>query len=206
MEGVFRFDSRLYRTVEKLVNLVKLNFLWILFSLPVVTVGAANCALHETADRLASGVEGYITSTFWEAFRKNLKRAVLQTLPMLAAGMAICADFLFWKQMTGTFAEVMKGLVMAVGAVYLFLSVYFYPLLDRMDTGFLVTLRNAGLLAFKYLPRTLYMVLWIGIVWIAGKIWAAGLLLTLLLGGSGLAFLHSMVLRKIFVKEGICEE
>ena len=34
MEGVFRFDSRLYRTVEKLVNLVKLNFLWILFSLP----------------------------------------------------------------------------------------------------------------------------------------------------------------------------
>lgn len=114
-------------------------------------------------------MEGYIGSTFWEAFRKNLKRAVLQTLPMLAAGMAICADFLFWKQMTGTFAEVMKGLVMAVGAVYLFLSVYFYPLLDRMDTGFLVTLRNAGLLAFKYLPRTLYMVLWIGIVWIAGR-------------------------------------
>ena len=206
MEGVFRFDSRLYRTVEKLVNLVKLNLLWILFSLPVVTVGAANCALHETADRLASGVEGYIGSTFWEAFRKNLKRAVLQTLPMLAAGMAICADFFFWKQMTGTFAEVMKGLVMALGAVYLFLSVYFYPLLDRMDTGFWVTLRNAGLLAFKYLPRTLYMVLWIGIVWIAGKIWAAGLLLTLLLGGSGLAFFHSMVLRKIFVKEGICEE
>ena len=31
MEGIFRFDSRLYRTVEKLVNLVKLNFLWILF-------------------------------------------------------------------------------------------------------------------------------------------------------------------------------
>ncbi len=26
MEGIFRFDSRLYRTVEKLVNLVKLNF------------------------------------------------------------------------------------------------------------------------------------------------------------------------------------
>ena len=97
-------------------------------------------------------MEGYIGSTFWEAFRKN------------------------------------------------------YPLLDRMDTGFLVTLRNAGLLAFKYLPRTLYMVLWIGIVWTAGKIWAAGLLLTLLRGGSGLAFLHSMVLRKIFVKEGICDE
>ena len=93
------------------------------------------------------------------------------TLPILATlRMAICADFFFWKQMTGTFAEVMKGLVMALGAVYLFLSVYFYPLLDRMDTGFWVTLRNAGLLAFKYLPRTLYMVLWIGIVWIARKI------------------------------------
>lgn len=39
MAGGFYFENRLFRIAEKAVNLIKLNILWILFSLPLVTGG-----------------------------------------------------------------------------------------------------------------------------------------------------------------------
>ena len=60
MEGVFRADSKLYQIVEKIVNLVKLNMIWILFCIPIVTIGAANAALHEIALQILNGEEGNI--------------------------------------------------------------------------------------------------------------------------------------------------
>lgn len=53
MENVSYFENKLFRIVEKVVNLIKLNFIWLLFSIPVVTIGAANCALYEISVKIA---------------------------------------------------------------------------------------------------------------------------------------------------------
>ncbi len=37
MTGAFRIESRLFRIVDKAVSLIKLNILWILFSIPLFT-------------------------------------------------------------------------------------------------------------------------------------------------------------------------
>lgn len=97
----------------------------------------------------------------------------------------------------------MKGLTLALGILYLFLTVYIYPLADRMDTSMKITLRNAALLAIKYLPQTLYQLLWLFILWIVGQIWAIGLLFTFLAGVACVAVLHAKVLDRIFLKEQI---
>lgn len=206
MEGAFRVDSKLFRAVDKLLALVKLNLIWMCFCIPIFTIGAANCALHEVASQIEGGNEGYIFKSFVSTFKKKFRHSTLIFLPVLIIGAGIYLDYHFWSQMTGTFAGVMKGMVIALAVVYLFLSVYLYPLMARMDTGLKKTVRNAALLAFKYLPQTLYLVLWLGILWIVGKIWAMGLFVTIMLGASTVAVLHAKVLKKIFLKEGIIEE
>lgn len=203
MEGAFRFDSKLYRAVDKLVNLIKLNIIWMLFCIPVITIGAASCALHETAFRLAQGTEGYILPTFLEVFKRKFKQATLLWLPFLAIGIGIYLDFMFWRQVQGIPGSVMTVLVMVLGFVYFAVLIYVFPLAAKMDTGVKTTLRNGALLVFKYLPSTLYMLLLLGILWIAGKIWAIGLLFTILAGVSTVAVLHAGSLKKIFEKEGI---
>ena len=60
MTGAFRMESRLFRIVEKTVNLIKLNIIWVLCSLPIVTGGAALCALHVTAVKILKDEEGYV--------------------------------------------------------------------------------------------------------------------------------------------------
>lgn len=203
MEGAFRFDSKLYRVMEKVISLVKLNLMWILFSIPVVTIGAANCALHEVAAQIASNREGYVCRTFFAVFKRKFKQAAIIWIPMFLAGVGIVVDFIFWNQMQGIMASVMKGLTLALGVLYLFITIYIYPLTDKMETGIKTTLRNAALLAFKYLPQTLYQFLWLFILWIVGQIWAIGLLFTFLAGVACVAVLHAKVLDKIFVKEQI---
>lgn len=205
MEGVFRADSKVYQIVEKVVNLIKLNLVWILFCIPVVTIGAANTSLHEVALQILDGEEGYIVSSFYKAFRKNWKQATKLWIPFLIAGIGIYMDVIFWQQITGMFADTMKGFVIVIGIFYIFLSIYSYPLTVHMQTGVKLTVRNAALLAFKYLPKTIYMAVWLGIIWVVGKIWAIGLLIQILMGASVVAFLHAAVLKKIFENEKIIE-
>lgn len=206
MEGAFRFESKLYRVMEKVISLVKLNLMWILFSIPIVTIGAANCALHEVAAQIASNQEGYVCRTFLAVFKKKFRQATILWIPMLLVGIGIVLDYLFWNQGQGTVVSVMKGLTLALGILYLFITVYIYPLADRMDTSMKITLRNAALLAIKYLPQTLYQLLWLFILWIVGQIWAVGLLFTFLAGISSVAVLHAKVLDRIFLKEQIAAQ
>ena len=42
----FSVDGALYKFLSRLWDMVKLNFMWLLFSLPVVTVGAATVAAY----------------------------------------------------------------------------------------------------------------------------------------------------------------
>lgn len=189
--------------MEKVISLVKLNLMWILFSIPIVTIGAANCALHEVAAQIASNQEGYVCRTFLSVFKRKFRQATILWIPMLLVGIGIVLDYLFWNQGQGTVVSVMEGLTLALGILYLFITVYIYPLADRMDTSMKITLRNAALLAIKYLPQTLYQLLWLFILWIVGQIWAVGLLFTFLAGVACVAVLHAKVLEKIFIKEQI---
>ena len=56
----FGVDSPLYRFLSKLLDVIKLNFLWILFSKPLLTVGASTVAAMSVALKMADDEEGYI--------------------------------------------------------------------------------------------------------------------------------------------------
>ncbi|MDO5409796.1 MAG: DUF624 domain-containing protein [Lachnospiraceae bacterium] len=201
MENIFSSDNKLFNAVEKCIDLIKLNFIWMIFCIPVITIGASTCALHHVASRIAAGEDGYILQPFLKVFKQKFAQATRMWIPALVIGIGIAADYRFWSQLLGTIPSFMKGMVFALGAVYLFFLIYLFPLIARMDTSWKMTLRNAGVLAFKYLARTLYMTLWILIVFFAGRIWAIGMWLTFLAGGSIVALLHEYCLNRIFEKE-----
>ena len=46
MGNIFRWDSPFMQKVSKAGNLILLNILWILCSIPVLTMGAATAALY----------------------------------------------------------------------------------------------------------------------------------------------------------------
>ena len=198
-------ESRLFRIVEKAVNLIKLNILWILFSLPLVTGGAALCALHVTAVRIMKDEEGYVFRDFLAVFRSRLRLSLKLWIPLLAAASVLWLDEMFWRRVEGSFADSMRVLVCVLSGLWIVLVIYLFPLAARMDTTAGLAYRNGILLLFKYLPQSIYLLFMTGLFAAAGLLWTPAFCVGVLSGGSLLAAVHGKLLMWIFEKEKMIE-
>lgn len=196
-------DSRLFQIVEKTVNLIKLNIIWVLCSLPLVTAGAALCALHVTAVRILEGEEGYVFRDFWRVYRSKMRLSLKLWLPLLAAAFALGFDYMFWREVEGNLAESMRVLICVLSGMWIVLVIYVFPLAARMETDAGVTCRNGILLLFKYLPQSVYLLFISGVFLAAALLWTPVFAAGVFAGGSLLAAVHGKMLMWIFEKEKI---
>ncbi len=72
----FSVDGAFYRFMSTLWDVIKLNFLWILFSLPIVTFGAATVAAFSVTNKMVEDKEGYVAHQFVKAFRENWRQGI----------------------------------------------------------------------------------------------------------------------------------
>lgn len=104
MRELFNIESPLMGFLMKTFDCICLSVLWILFSLPVITMGASSAALYTAVRRCLKRDEGHLLRTFLNAFRENLKRATLCWLIILALLALLTLD-----------AAVFRGLLTAGG-------------------------------------------------------------------------------------------
>ena len=96
MGGLFHPDGAFARYGAKLWDMMWLNVLTVVCSLPVFTAGAAMTAMHYVLLKIFRDEEGAITAAFFKAFRGNFKQstvigilfAVAAYLLVLSAGIA----------------------------------------------------------------------------------------------------------------------
>ncbi len=84
MKGIFGYDSPIMTALTSIGDCICLSVLWIVFSLPVVTVGASTTALYAAAYHVVRKKEGGLWRRFWDAFREDFRRSTLLWLVALA--------------------------------------------------------------------------------------------------------------------------
>ena len=92
MGEIFNLDNKFFQAVGKLVDCVWLSLLWMLFSIPVFTVGAATTALYYSVNKSIRHGRGYAGREFWEGFRSNFKQATVIWLICIAMMAFIGSD------------------------------------------------------------------------------------------------------------------
>lgn len=97
MRGIFSVDSPVIRALIKFFDCICASILWLLFSLPVVTMGAASAALYTTVYKYLRRDEGHLWDTFWTAFKGNLRRSTLVWLAALAVLALLTVDALVFR-------------------------------------------------------------------------------------------------------------
>ena len=75
MKGIFEYDSPLMGAMTTIGDCICLSFLWIVFSLPVVTIGASTTALYAAAYHVVRRKDSGLWSCFWGAFKENFRRS-----------------------------------------------------------------------------------------------------------------------------------
>ena len=102
MSNFFNMDNGLFRALGKLADLMLLNILFLVCSLPIFTIGASFTAMYYVTLKLAENEEGYIARGFWKSFKQNFKQATIIWLILLFFGIVLVLDLLILKDSTGT--------------------------------------------------------------------------------------------------------
>ena len=189
--------SFFFRFFTRVADLMILNFLFILCSLPVITIGASSAALYTVTLRMCRSTETYIVKEFFSAFRRNLKQGVVLHIVLLVLFIILVLDlYVLWNIME--YAILFKwlfGMLLLLSVIFLMASTYIYPLLAQFNNTVKGYIRSAIVLSFKHFHYTL-MFLLIKALPIAAALMIENaleweILIFLLIGLSGLSFLES---------------
>lgn len=158
MAGFFSTDSKVYKFMSRLTDLVKLNFMWLIFSLPVVTLGISTIAAYTVALKMAENEEGYIARGFLKAFKDNWKQGLIMSFITLLCGWAVYLDFqIFDTVEENAYVFLIIGIIAAY--VFVFSLLYAYPLLARYENTIPKTLQNSFQISMRYFLRSLFLVI-----------------------------------------------
>lgn len=156
------YDSKFGRFFLKLSYACCLNFLWLICSLPVFTIGASTTALYYTSFKIAKDEGSFITTMFFRSFRQNFKQATIIWLIMLATGLIIGVDavvlFQLHNNTTGPAAVVwtlLLAVIFACMVLYAIVLVHIFPLLSIASNTTANMFKNAFLIGTHYLFVTI---------------------------------------------------
>ena len=60
----FSPEGAFYQFISRLWDMVKLNLMWLLFSLPIITIGPATVAAFSITMKMVDESEGYVARQF----------------------------------------------------------------------------------------------------------------------------------------------
>ena len=196
-------DSPLMRFLTKIADLMVLNILFCVTSIPLITIGASWTALYSVTLKMVRDEEGSVSRSYFRSFRQNFRQATLLWLGVLVVLALLVLDIRVLNGMAGATAP---GLLRVGVEILAFLGImvlqYLFPSLARFEASLADTLKNACMMALAHLPKTALMTAAVvGAVWITlinNTTIAIGLMVWPLIGFALMAFGNSGILRKIF--------
>ena len=160
MRNVFDPEGPVMTALSKLSDLVFCNVLFILCSLPVVTIGASLTALYHCTLRIAADTEDTsIIRQFFKAFRRGFRRSTLLWLICLGAGTFLFLYSLAIKAMPAAWYRVYRTTWFLLLFLFLAGAQYLFPLQAACELDVKATLKTAWLLSAAAFPMTLLALL-----------------------------------------------
>ena len=206
MGALFNLDNPVWNFMGKVADLVILNVLAIICSLPIFTIGASWTALYFVTIRMARKEEGYIIKDFFRSFKENFKQATIIWLLVLVVAAIFVGDVLIYNMMPEQIPQVIMVVVAALGYLVMGTVVYVFPLLSRFDNTTKNTIKNAFLLSIVNVPYTLIFII-LMIIPIILTIFVLELFPIIIMVGISLpAFLISLMMVRILRKVEPAEE
>ena len=159
---ILSYDSKFSQLLLKLCYACYLNLLWLVCSLPIVTVGASTTALYYSCLKIVRDEDSHVGACFFRSFRENFKQATALWLILLGLGLFLAGDgyivYHLRQSAEGAMAVVwtlILAMVIAGAIVYVIVLEYVFPLVASVSNTNTAMLKNAFLIGTHYLFATI---------------------------------------------------
>lgn len=202
MFGLFNENNFLHVALLRIWDLVVANLLFILCSIPLVTIGPSFAALYQCTLKMVKGNYTGSFKNFFRAFKQNFKQSIVVWLVTVVLAFVLFANFQFLTYQAGGLSQALMYLTLFVGIVLAMFTVYIYPVIATFEGTLKMQIKNAALFAIMKFFKTIIMIL----------IWALPLVMTFVdvqlqplyvfcwffFGFSTIAYICSFMLYKMF--------
>ncbi len=193
------FDgNRVLSELLRMIDAMILGMLWLLCSVPIITIGASSAAFYYAYHETVFCRRGYAWKEFFLAFKENFKKATKLWSIVLTILVIALVDVIVVLTMGE--AELLSGMFL-VFAVAVFILVgawalYVFPCIARFEMKLQVIMKYCAIIAFANLLWTILL-----LALFAGAVFAVmlmpGLILVL---PAGYMFCANRILEHIFRK------
>jgi len=154
-------DGPLMQGINKIINCAYLSILWLIFSLPIITVGASTTALYYTTNKVLRNNRGYVFQQFWHSFKTSFKQSTIMWLIYLVIALILYYDgeimlLLTEKSNFGTMANLFFKAMMILISIWM---IYVLTYIARFEAPLKTVAKNAAFMAIRHLPKTLLIAL-----------------------------------------------
>lgn len=143
--------------LSRFIDLIWAGILWLITSLPVVTIGPASAALYYTVAKCVRHDRGRLTPTFFSAFRSNFKQGLGVWLLYLLYIVVGLADMYALRLMGVQPGSVMDHVSKLFFLPALLTLPWAFAFLSRFENTIAGSLKFVGYLTLKHFGRSILL-------------------------------------------------
>ncbi len=204
MGRFFNLDSPFISFMNRVADLMILNLIYLLFCIPVITIGPATVALYYVTLKMARNEESYIFKSFFKSFKLNFVQGLIMWIIDLAIFGVMYLDFKVLSggvagiEASGTMFTALKVVLMAISLIMVFTFTFTFPVLAKFDNSIKNTYKNSLIMSIRHFLTSIVIILCWGAVFLAGYFFPQIIILHILILFSLAAFAPSFLLVKNF--------
>lgn len=157
--NIFRYDSPLMQYLTRAADLIWVNLLVLVCSIPIFTIGASLSAMETIIYKILHNEDIRVTREFFKAFKKNFKQATIIWLILMAVFGVLGYDFYYSRQIGTGVAEAMKTAAIVLFVLAYALMLYILPLQAHYINKTKDIFKNSAILCVVHPIRTIFMLL-----------------------------------------------
>lgn len=204
MSNFFNPDNPVTRFLSLLCDLIMLNILFIITSIPLFTIGCSISSLYNVTLKIIRKENPTIIKSYFKAFKSNFKQATIIWIPSAILLLFFFAEIrIIYTVIDPKYTNLQIPVLVMIYALVSVL-VYAFPMLSLYNNTTKQILKNSLLLSIGNFPTTIFVaVIYFGlykITDISSKALVTEFSIFLFCGFAVLAYFISIYLDRIFTK------
>ncbi len=162
MSNFFNVDNAFFTFLSKVCDIIFLSVIYVIFCIPIITIGPASTALYYATVKVIRRERGYLLREFFKSFKLNFKRGAIVGVGLTVLFLVLSFD-ITWAYAnlkgSGLMGSILFGAFIAFGFLAVCITIYAFPVLSRFDMTVKQLLKAAVFMSIRHIPFTVGMII-----------------------------------------------
>lgn len=140
----------IHRIMCAIYDLIILNFLWVITSIPIITIGASTTSLFYCVGKIVRGEDLNLLKDYINSFKLNFKQGTLIWSVLLIIYMIIYTNITFFSEIPMSWARVIAYLQLPILVIVVFTTLLIFPILSRFSSSTIHIFRVSLILGVRH--------------------------------------------------------